>query len=452
MQLQLINSISGKKEIFIPIDNSHIKMYVCGPTVYDRPHIGNARSAVTYDVIYRILKAMYNNVTYVRNITDVDDKIINSAILNKESIYNLTQRVIEDYHQDMEALNCLQPSIEPKATDHIPQMINMIEKLLLNGNAYVSNSHVLFDVSSYKEYGNLSRRSQEEMIAGARIEIASYKKNPADFVLWKPAGMEQDKVSFNSPWGIGRPGWHIECSAMSTQYLGVHFDIHGGGADLMFPHHENEIAQSQCANKNAEYAKYWIHNGFLTVNGEKMSKSLGNYKTVRELLDQGVDGLATRYFYLTAHYRKPLDFNFKAINDAAMAVEKFRLAAAKCQDIAKNNNIENIITILSDDINTPAALSYLHIIAQEILHGSKDKGAEFLAACGLLGLDFKDNTDIAVDPSIDSKAAVLAEKRLIAKLNKNWKEADELRLAINALGYDILDTKLGYKLKKIITG
>src|SRR3989338_816958 len=324
MAIRIFNTLTKKEEIVDLLDPTCLKMYVCGPTVYDRPHLGNARSAVVYDMFFRFFSKVFAKVIYVRNITDVDDKINNAAKERQISIQELTKEIIKLFHQDLDALNVLRPSLEPKATDNIPEMIKMIEELIENGNAYVSAGHVLFDVKSYKNYGELSNRNLDEMIAGARIEVEKYKKDPLDFVLWKSADEDDDISSvFASPWGKGRPGWHIECSAMSVKYLGKNFDIHGGGADLQFPHHENEIAQSRCAYSSSIYAKYWIHNGFLTVNGEKMSKSLKNFITVFDLLQKGEKGIVIRYLLLATHYRKPLDFSEKSLHDAQKSIEKF---------------------------------------------------------------------------------------------------------------------------------
>ena len=443
MDIYLTNSLSRKKEKFEPYDKTNIRMYVCGPTVYDRPHLGNARSAVVYDVLYRLLCKLYPKVTYVRNITDVDDKIIAAANENREKIEDLTKRVTGYYHEDMEALNCLQPTFEPKATENIAQMIAMIEGLLRNKHAYVSEGHVLFDVNSFAEYGRLSGRSKDEMIAGARVEVADYKRNPADFVLWKPS-QPHENCSFESQWGDGRPGWHIECSAMSKRFLGEKFDIHGGGADLTFPHHENEIAQSVCSSPANKFAKYWVHNGFLLVDSEKMSKSLGNFKTVRQCLDKGTEGIIIRYLYMTAHYRKPLDFTNKALEDAKKTIDRFRLAAAK-MEIAASANIKEILAILADDMNTPRLLALLYKYASNAMKGDAQSHANLLAGCELLGLDLSEQQQ---DLSINEEVINLAEQRMVAKAAKNWAEADRLRENIHALGYKIKDTKDSYELHK----
>src|ERR1700744_5107262 len=310
-------SYPGRREVvpFEPIDPDNVRMYVCGPTVYDEPHIGNARPVVVFDILFRLLRSVYGagHVTYARNITDIDDKIIQRAAENGEAIGDLTARVTEQYEDDMAALGCLAPTIRPKATEAIPQMIAMIDRLIASGHAYAAEGHALFAVRSFAAYGELSGRSVDEQIAGARVEVAPYKRDPADFVLWKPS--TADQPGWDSPWGRGRPGWHLECSAMSAAHLGESFDIHGGGLDLIFPHHENEIAQSRSAFGHAIMAKYWMHNGFLNISGEKMSKSLGNFFTVHELLDQ-YPGQAVRLLRVSAHYRQPLDFNHDGLVQA----------------------------------------------------------------------------------------------------------------------------------------
>ncbi len=371
-EIKIFNTLTKREEILAPIDPNHLKMYVCGPTVYDRPHLGNARSTVVYDLLFRFLKKIFPQVTYVRNITDVDDKINAAAKEQKISIQNLTQKITDLFYSDIDALNVLRPTHEPRATTHIPEMIVMIEKLIANKNAYVSDGHVLFDVASYANYGELSNRNLDEMIAGSRVEIATYKKNPLDFVLWKPADAEDDISSvFESPWGKGRPGWHIECSAMSSKYLGADFDIHGGGADLQFPHHENEIAQSRCANPNSHYANFWIHNGFLTVDGEKMSKSLKNFITVRDLLDKGISGVVIRYLLLSTHYRKPFDFNQKALDDAKKSLEKFHAVIEDLKElnpaIANSKDLTaKVLSFLAEDLNISKVIALLHETAKEI--------------------------------------------------------------------------------------
>jgi cysteinyl-tRNA synthetase len=434
MKIHLTNSLTKQKEEFTPINASKISMYACGPTVYDRPHLGNARAAVTYDVLFRLLRAVYKNVVYARNITDVDDKIIAACKSGNISFKDLTSAMIDHYHEDVEALNCLQPTHEPKATEYIAEMIEMIEQLIFRGHAYEAKNHVLFRVGSYKDYGKLSNRSMDEMIAGARVEVAPFKENPADFVLWKPSPSGEEDFGFDSPWGKGRPGWHIECSAMTHSLLGDHFDIHGGGADLMFPHHENEIAQSTCSSDHNHFANYWVHNGFLMVNGEKMSKSLGNFKTVRELLDAGIEGCVIRYLYLTTHYRKPLDFTDKAVDDVRKAINKFRNAIG---DNKHSQIKDEFLECLADDMNTPLYISKMHHYA-ELAHNSKDAQEALLGACELIGLDLK-ATALQIPDAVKS----LAEERQKARDNKNWAESDRLRDEIQKYGYTIKDTQGG---------
>lgn len=433
MTISLSNTLTRRKEIFEPIDPTHVRMYACGPTVYDRPHIGNARAAVVYDLLYRILKREYKKVTYARNITDVDDKIIAAANVNKENISDLTTRFEKYYEEDVRALNCLPPTISPRATENIAEMIAMIGHLIKEGFAYVVEGHVLFRVNKYSEYGKLSGRSIEDMIAGARVEVAPFKEYPGDFVLWKPSKQGEEFASFDSPWGKGRPGWHIECSAMSKRYLGDTFDIHGGGADLMFPHHENEIAQSVCAN-HKPFAKYWVHNGFLMVEGEKMSKSLGNFKTVREVIDQGIEGVVIRFLYFTTHYKRPLDFTEKLITDSKKAITKFRSVIRDCKDSKENIDILNA---LKDDLNTPEVISIMHELA------GQNKKEELKFACDFIGLDL-----IEEELDIPQEILDIAEERQKYKLAKDWKAADMIRNKISNLGYDIEDNSQGYRVVK----
>ncbi len=432
--ISLYNSLSRSKEL-LPMKDA-IGMYVCGPTVYNRPHIGNARSVVIYDVLFRVLQNAYSSVTYVRNITDVDDKINQAATDANITIQALTERITQEFHDDIGALSCLAPTIEPKATEHIAQIIIMIEALIARGYAYEAEGHVLFDTTKEGNerwhYGMLSGRKTEEQEAGARIKVESYKRHAGDFVLWKPAAPLDDISSrFDSPWGIGRPGWHIECSAMSTHYLGTSFDIHGGGADLKFPHHENEIAQSCCAHPDSDYARFWVHNGFLTVNGEKMSKSLGNFITVRELLDQGVRGEVIRFALLSTHYGKPLDWTAKLLDDCKKQLDKLyrkieSTAQQEVPDVA-------LIEALSDDLNTPAAFAALHQADSSVLKAS---GA-------LLGL-LQDETwfvGASGKTAIDVEMYITA--RAEAKAAKNWAEADRIRDELKGQGIELLDKPNG---------
>ncbi len=426
MTLFLYNTLKRSKEEFEPIEADNVRMYVCGPTVYDRPHLGNARSVVVYDVLYRLLQHLYGNehVTYVRNITDVDDKINAAAKANGEPISALTGRIEAFFHADMDALNVLRPTKEPHATQHIAQMVVMIEKLIANGHAYAAQGHVLFKVSSYGEYGALSGRKLEDLIAGARVEVESYKQHPGDFVLWKPAADGDDASSvFESPWGPGRPGWHIECSAMSGEYLGKHFDIHGGGADLMFPHHENEIAQSRCADKDAAFANYWVHNGFLTVNGEKMSKSLGNFTTVKDVLDKGVKGEVVRLALLSAQYSKPLDWNEKLVEDAKKTLDKWYRVAKPSQEMPQSKYMDGFIEALCDDMNAPRAFA--------LMHEPKISGSELYHMGAMLGL-LQQPAESWFKGQGAGDVQSLIDARIEAKKTKNWPEADRIRKELAA--------------------
>jgi cysteinyl-tRNA synthetase len=382
MNLVLYNTLTRAKEPFRPFDPARVRMYVCGPTVYDYAHIGNARPVVVFDVLFRLLRRLYGDghVVYARNITDVDDKINAAAKEAGEPIRFLTERTAKAFHEDMAALNALPPTLEPRATEHIPQMIAMIETLIAKGHAYAADGHVLFGVPSCPDYGLLSRRDRDEMIAGARVEVAPYKKDPADFVLWKPSDAETP--GWDSPWGRGRPGWHIECSAMSEHHLGASFDIHGGGADLIFPHHENEIAQSTSANGSGTFARVWMHNGFLMVEGEKMSKSLGNFLVVHDLLKE-FPGEALRLALLATHYRQPLDFTRAGVEQAKRTLDRWYLAAS---DVAPGAAPDAVLAALADDLNTPQATAELHQLADAALAGKTTAAGQLKAGAGLLGL------------------------------------------------------------------
>ncbi len=446
--IKLHNTLTGKKDIFEPLDksaNPKIGMYVCGPTVYDRAHIGNARAVVVFDVLYRLLRHEYGteNVIYVRNITDVDDKInaaakaqnLDSDIL--KAIDKLTKKTTKMFHDDMAALNCLSPNHEPLATENIDGMIEMCETLIKKSHAYAAEGHVLFSVESYEKYGDLSHRSRDEMIAGARVEIAPYKKNPADFVLWKPS--KDDEPGWDSPWGRGRPGWHIECSVMSTKYLGETFDIHGGGADLKFPHHENEIAQSCCAFPGSEFAKYWMHNGFLSVEGEKMSKSLGNFITVRDLLDKGVNGEVIRYALLSSHYSSPLDWNEKIIYDSKLTMDKFYKIYENKENIGDKNS-GKIMEFIADDLNTAMVFAYLNEKAGEYNSSKSPKASEELVSC-LKQLGFLQQS---ADEYFGRKSGAdevdqFIQARLSARAAKNWAESDRIRDDLKAKGIILED-------------
>lgn len=434
--LKLFNSLSGNIEDFKPIDNNNVKLYSCGLTVYDRAHIGHARATIMVDILVRLLKELYSNVIYVRNITDVDDKINKRATERKITIQELTREVISYCNEDMNYLNNLQPTYEPKATEHIKEIIETIQKLIDNGNAYVANNHVLFDVNSYKDYGKLSKRNLEELQAGARIEVEDYKRNPLDFVLWKPSlDIDDESSKFESPWGIGRPGWHIECSAMSNKYLGENFDIHCGGVDLKFPHHENEIAQSCCANKGSTFANYWFHIGFLMVNGEKMSKSLGNFTTIKEIRDKGVKGVVLRFAMIKNHYRKPLDFTNNLIIEAEKNLKDLHknIINIKC-----NYKVpDELIEVLSNDLNTPMTIALLNDF-------NKNKEYEKLKnALIFLGVFDKNLIKKKTTTLTNEEIEKLINERLEYKKDKNWAKCDEIRNYLKENNIVIKDTSNG---------
>jgi cysteinyl-tRNA synthetase len=448
MNIKFFNTSSKTIEIFQPLDSHNVTMYVCGPTVYDRPHIGNARSVVVYDVLYRLLIEKFGKdfITYVRNITDVDDKINIAATEKGVAIQELTEEVTGYFHEDISALNCLSPNIEPRATGHINEMIAIIEGLIISKHAYVAEGHVYFRVSSFSHYGELARKNSDSLIAGSRIAISEIKEAPEDFVLWKPVKNTDDPSSvFQSPWGLGRPGWHIECSAMSTKYLGADFDIHGGGIDLIFPHHTNEVAQSCCYNKESNYAKYWIHNGFVTVDGEKMSKSLGNFFTVRDLLSKGINGEVIRYVYLSTHYRKPLNWTDKAVDDAKKSLDSFYrvLSHYKAIDLDEARLDSKVEEALCDDLNVPLALSIMHEMTREFNkatdQGARTKYAQALFRAGsLLGLFYNDQNAWfqSGDHEVIKK---LIEQRNHAKLARNWSESDRIREELKVKGIILED-------------
>jgi cysteinyl-tRNA synthetase len=450
MIIKLYNTLTRQEEDFYPADVKNVRMYVCGPTVYDRPHIGNARAVIVYDVLYRLLSDIYGaeNITYVRNITDVDDKINHASKERKISIQTLTTEITEIFHRNMEALNCFAPTIEPKATEHISEMIAIIERLLVKGIAYIaSNKNVYFNVLKCQDYGTLAGRDIETLKAGARIEIDANKINPEDFVLWKPADEGDDPSSiFDSPWGRGRPGWHIECSAMSSKYLGNDFDIHGGGADLMFPHHTNEIAQSCSAFPGSNFAKYWVHNGFVTVKGEKMSKSLGNFITVEDLLNNGVEGEVIRYVLLATNYHKPLDWNDKSVSDARKILDTLSKAFV---DIEIENidpiRDEEILSILSQNLNTAKAFAYMIGLAKSVNKAPIQK-IEILGklkfAGDLLGFSFKKSSeqDLLISLAEIEEKIKLREE---ARQNKNWLLSDKIREDLKEKGILIEDHQEG---------
>ena len=437
--LLLTNSLTRKKEIFKPINPKKISIYACGPTVYDNPHVGNARSLVVFDVLYRILKALYrSNVTYVRNITDVDDKIIEASHKNKMSIEEITKKITNVFHENCKSLNCLKPSIEPKATEHIEGMIEMTASLISKGFAYENKGHVYFSVNSFKDYGKLSNKNLDELKAGTRIEVSDLKKNPVDFVLWKPS--KNEDPGWESPWGRGRPGWHLECSVMSEKYLGKNFDIHGGGLDLIFPHHENEIAQSRCNNNTSSFANYWIHNGFVTINKEKMSKSLGNIITISDAVKK-YSGQVVRLALLSAHYSQPLDWNDDLLNNQKSILNKWYNLYSDKQD---HNSI--IDDILLDDLNTPGFIAKIHELYSAANKGDEKKKIEFNQACRFLGLfneTKKDWESFKKSKVKVSESYILKkiEERTVAKNKGNFSAADKIRDELLSEGILIEDQK-----------
>ncbi|MBT3556923.1 MAG: cysteine--tRNA ligase [Rhodospirillales bacterium] len=435
MTLHVHNTLSRTKETFEPISSDHVRMYVCGPTVYNLAHIGNARPVVVFDMLARLLRRLYPKVTYVRNITDIDDKINAASRETGEDIRSITDRTTKVFQNDMAALGSLPPDVEPRCTDHVDQMIRMTGELIETGNAYEAEGHVLFNVPSMAEYGQLSRHSRDELIAGARVDVAPYKRDPADFVLWKPS--DEATPGWDSPWGRGRPGWHIECSAMAQEYLGNEFDIHGGGQDLIFPHHENELAQSRCANHTGSMAKYWMHNGYLMAEGEKMSKSLGNFYTVHDLLDE-FPGEAIRLVLLQTHYRQPLDFTKEGIAEAKRTLDKWYRAIG--DHVPESDDVPDSITrALSDDLNTPKAITELHRLS-----GDASKQA-FLAAANFMGLmqqsadDWFKWSPADAAPVDEAAIEVLITERTEARASKDFARSDEIRDELAAQGIVLED-------------
>ena len=427
LDIFLTNNLNNKKEKFIPINPKNIGMYVCGPTVYDDPHIGNARPIVIFDVLYKILKKQYPKVTYVRNITDVDDKIIKSSKDNNISISDLTEKIIKSFSKDCAYLNCDEPNFQPKATEHISIMIEMVENLIAKGFAYSNNNHVYFEVKKFKDYGKLSNKKLEDLIAGSRIEVSDNKKNSEDFVLWKPSN--PDEPFWDSPWGKGRPGWHLECSAMSKKFLGNEFDIHGGGIDLIFPHHENEIAQSRCANDTKAFANYWVHNAFITMSNEKMAKSQGNILKIRDFHEK-VSGQVLRLALMSAHYKQPLDWNDKLLSDCENTLNKWY--NIEYADHNLDNLPEDVLKPLFDDLNTPGYIANLHKLYDEAIKGGDNDKNLFISACKFVGLlnetkeqwlNFKKSKISINEKEIELKI----NQRNQARLNKDYKEADRIR-------------------------
>jgi cysteinyl-tRNA synthetase len=469
VKIRLTNSKTRTKEDFVPIDPANVRMYVCGPTVYDRAHLGNARPVVVFDTLFRLLRHVYgaDHVTYVRNFTDVDDKINAEALRRQKAgakgtledlIRERTEETIAWYHADMDALGALRPSMEPRATEFIGQMVAMIAGLITSGHAYEASGHVLFRVRSYKDYGRLSGRSVDDMIAGARVEVAPFKEDPMDFVLWKPSSGEEP--GWDSPWGRGRPGWHIECSAMSHELLGESFDIHGGGLDLQFPHHENEIAQSACAHPHGQFARYWLHNEMLQVEGKKMSKSLGNFFTVRDLLDQGIPGEVIRYVLLMTHYRSPMDWTAEKAAIAKSTLWKWHNLT---RDIDAGEPDPRILETLSDDLNTAGAIAVLHELAKA------GDAATLKASAELIGVLCKDMGSWTIAPLVGAVSATLegatlsargqakdnpmsslqsrlSGLRLSAMASKDFSAVDSLKSALIAAGVEVRMSKAGVEL------
>ena len=447
----LTNSYGGKKEKFLPVDVNNVKMYVCGPTVYDDPHIGNARPLVVFDILFKVLKCKYGNkkVTYVRNITDIDDKIIQSAKDKKITITELTNNINNSFQDDCKYLKCDEPNFQPKATENINEMIELINKLINKGFAYETKKHVYFEVQKFTDYGKLSNKKIEELISGSRVEVSSNKKNAEDFVLWKPS--DENEPSWSSPWGKGRPGWHLECSAMSKKYLGEKFDIHGGGRDLIFPHHENEIAQSRCANDTETFANYWVHNGFITLSNEKMAKSQGNILKISDFKNN-INGQALRLALMSTHYRQPLDWNDKLIEESQKTIDKWYKSYVEV-DKPKLISDDDLYP-LYDDLNTPKYIANLHKLFEKSQSGDLGDKKEFVSACNFVGLltetkeewvNFKKNKSILNDEIIESKI----KERNKARDDKNYELADQIRDELLEKGVQIEDKdgKTSWKFK-----
>ncbi|MBZ0129084.1 MAG: cysteine--tRNA ligase [Rhodobacteraceae bacterium] len=463
-EIRLYNTKTRTKELFTPLDARNVRMYVCGPTVYDRAHIGNARPVIVFDVLYRLLRHVYgaDHVTYARNFTDVDDKINTRAAESGRSIREITDQTIGWYLEDMKALGNLKPDLAPRATEYIVEMVEMTKELIASGHAYEAEGHVLFDVTSYDRYGSLSGRSIDDMIAGARVEVAPYKRNPMDFVLWKPS--DKDQPGWDSPWGRGRPGWHIECSAMTRALFGERFDIHGGGLDLAFPHHENEKAQSCCEAGEDSFAQVWMHNEMLQVEGKKMSKSLGNFFSVRELLDQGYPGEVIRFVFLSTHYRKPMDWTEKKAREARNTLRKW---AEVADETGMGTPNAEVVEALADDLNTWAAIDKLHELF------GKDDRSSLTASAHLLGIDLnsialcewakpfhyemvdgsflKEGVDYQptvgvlgwgpISEKLRDAALGVVRKWLSLRRNKAWEDADRLKEKAAEMGIELRASK-----------
>ena len=451
MSLVVYNTQKRIKEPFTPVDPSDVRMYVCGPTVYNFVHIGNARPVVVFDTLFRVLQSLYPKVTYARNITDIDDKIMKTANDVGETIESLAGRFAREFEADMAALNNLQPTIVPYATHHVTDMVAMVSNLVEKGHAYEAQGHVLFDVKSMPNYGKLSGQSIDAMLDGARVEVADYKKYAGDFVLWKPSA--DDEPGWPSPWGRGRPGWHLECSAMIEKHLGNTIDVHGGGRDLIFPHHENELAQSECAHGGEQYVKYWMHNGYVNIDGEKMSKSLGNFKTVRDLLGS-YKGEVIRFALLSAQYRSELDFSVDLLDQSAASLDGIYGALRKVDGVQEAATVladSAAYKALLDDLNTPQAISELHQLTKRINKAQEGElpalKSELLAVANLMGILQQDPEEwfkSTVKSGMDAaKVDALIEERLAARAAKNWARSDEIRDMLLAQGVVLEDSKEG---------
>jgi cysteinyl-tRNA synthetase len=438
MTIKIFNTINRKKEIFKPVKPDSASMYVCGPTVYSHPHIGNARAALVPDILFRLLKRKYDNVTYIRNITDVDDKISDAAFKQNKTVYEISETFIKIYQDNMASLDILEPTYQPRVTDNMPGIISTIEKILKNGFAYISENHVLFDTSKYKEYGELSKRALDEMIDGARIEVADYKKSPRDFILWKPSN--DDQPGWKSPWGLGRPGWHIECTSMIKNIIGNDntLDIHGGGNDLIFPHHENEIAQGSCMS-SSKYCNYWFHNGIVLVNKKKMSKSLGNVILLEDLLKNNKSN-SIRLALLSAHYRQPLNWSDSTLIESNNLIKKFSsLAKSYVGDINEYDNLDNeIIDILSDDLNTPEAIKYLSELAKAAKTSQKAL-ASLIVSSKFIGINLLAHNASILKTIDEGLIKSLIEERVEARSSGDFKKADEIRDKLSSMGILIKD-------------
>ena len=457
MNLRLHNTLTGEKELFEPLEPDTVRMYVCGPTVYNLAHIGNARPVVVFDTLFRLLQTQYENVVYARNITDIDDKIIKAAQQEDRAIDSITDEYTGKFREDMSQLNALAPTLEPQATQNIAAMIELTETLIDKGHAYEAEGHVLFAVESMPEYGRLSNRSLDDMLAGARVEVASYKRHPGDFVLWKPAKAEDP--GWGSPWGRGRPGWHLECSAMIREHLGDTIDIHGGGRDLIFPHHENEIAQSRCAH-GGDYVRYWMHNAYVDIDGEKMSKSLGNFRTVRDLLER-YRGEVLRFALLSAHYRSPLNFSVELLDRAQGTLDSLYSTLRDVQNVEADLSValddEAFYSALNDDLNTPLAIAEIHALAKQLHKSQEDEKASLksrlLAAGNLLGILQQAPRDWLQDGVSDEAISAetiegLIEERKAAKLAKDYGRADQIREDLLEQGVVLEDSQEGTRWRR----